>query len=221
MSRRIPSVQEALSFAVSVHNRQKNEHLWLARHPFVQAVRSGSAKRHELGRWVRQVYCITAAYGDILTSLSPPPPVGVGGDPWHESDLLLQLGDGLDLSRAEMVMSQTNVYTRGVQLWLRKHLMDRSLHIAGQVCWALLEAMKPETGALLMDGAKRHFGLTTSQLEYFRSGMRSRQHADRYAASLLTQLAREDWASVQEQTLLINRLMVGLYSSVGDVLSTW
>ena len=218
---RMSSLEQAHAFAALVHKRQKSEHLWLAQHPFVQAVRAGSATRHELERWVRQVYCITTTYGEILTSLRPPPRVGVWLDPWLEIDLLLQLGEALGIRRSEMAVADPNIHIRGIQLWLRQHLADPSLHVAGQVCWALHEAMSPEAGALLMEGANRHFGLKASQLEYFKSGMKSRKHADKYAATLLTQFARKDWASVQEQTLVISRLMEGLYSSVGDISSTW
>src|SRR5437764_15159900 len=65
------------AFIAAVHDAQNRKGLWLSRHPFVQAVRTGSATREELGRWVRQIYCTTRAYASTLLNLSPPPPVGV------------------------------------------------------------------------------------------------------------------------------------------------
>ncbi len=215
------SLEQALAFTATVHDTQKKEDLWLAQHPFVRAVRAGSAGRHELNLWVSQVYCATRAYSMILESLSPPPPVGVWTDPWRDIDLLFHLGCALGTPRHELAMSRPNLATRSVQIWLRQHLTIRSRHIPAQVCWALVEAMSPETGASLAEGSVRHLGLQAKHLGYFKIGMTSRQRADKYAANLLTQIAIEDWGLVREQTLMISRLMVRLYDSIADASSTW
>src|SRR5688572_29286649 len=95
-------LNEALTFNKAIHAAQKIEGLWLAHHPFVHAVRDGLARRDDFGRWVRQIYCTTKSYGEVMVSLSPPPPVGVWLDPWRDLDLLLQLGAALGISRSEM-----------------------------------------------------------------------------------------------------------------------
>jgi pyrroloquinoline quinone (PQQ) biosynthesis protein C len=205
-----------LAFTATVHNAQRGEGLWLAQHSFVQAVRSGSAKREELARWVRQIFCITKTYGAILKSLRPPP-VGIWIDPWHDLDLLFQLGGALGIEQPALAISEPNLVTRGVQIWLRQCLTPRSRHIAAQVCWALVEAMSPETGGYLAEGAAKHYGLKANQLQYFRIGMKSRRRADKYAANLLTRIAADDWESVQEQTLLVSRMMFRLYESIADM----
>jgi len=141
----------------------------------VQAVRTGLAMREELGEWVRQIYCITRAYGSTLISLSPPPPVGIWIDPWRDLELLLELGGALGIGPHEMRASEPNLVARGVQLWLHHHLTNPSSHAAAQISWAMVEAMSPETGSALAEGAERHFALGRMPLEYFRIGMKSRQ----------------------------------------------
>ena len=76
--------------------------------------------------------------------------------------------------------------------------------------------MSPETRDRLAEGVARHFGLETNQLSYFKTSIGARRGADGYAANLLTQLAPGDWNAVQEKTLLLSRLMVHLYNSVGE-----
>jgi pyrroloquinoline quinone (PQQ) biosynthesis protein C len=192
------------------------EGLWLAQHPFVHAVREGLARREHLGRWVRQIYCTTKSYGEVLASLSPSPPVGIWLDPWHDLDLLLELGAALGVSHRDMAASEPNLVARGLQLWFRTRLTTPSLHIAAQTCWALVEAMSPETGVSLADGAGRHFGCKGRQVDYFRIGMKSRQRGDRYAANLLSRIPAEDWPSIRAQTLLVSRTMNELYYSVAE-----
>ena len=212
----IGGLNEALAFIASIHAVQKSDGLWLAQNPFVQAVHAGSTKRDALARWVRQIYCITRTYGAILRSMNPPPPVGIWIDPWRELDLLLQLGSALGVERRDMEILDPNFVTRNMQVWLRGRLTVRSRHITAQVCWALMEAMAPEAGTYLVEGATKHFRLSSKQLGYFSFGMRSRRRADRYAANLLTRLALAEWRAVQEETLLVSRLMCQLYESVGD-----
>ena len=89
-------------------------------------------------------------------------------------------------SPRELESSEPNRVARGVQLWLREHLKNPSRHVAGQACWALVEAMSPAVAVCLSDGAARHFDLRRDALGYFRIGMKSRRGADRYAANLLT-----------------------------------
>ena len=209
-------LKQALAFTAGVHDRQKRDGLWLPQHPFVHAVRTGSAMPEDLARWVRQVYGITGTYGEILRSMCPPPPAGIWTDPWREMDQLVELAGALGIGPPEMAKSGTNPATRAVQIWLRQNLTNRSQHIAAQVCWALVEAMSPETGACLAAGVAKHFGLNNNHLGYFKMGMRSRQRADRYAANLLTRIETDDWRVVQEQTLLVSRLMVQLYDSIGE-----
>ena len=129
-------LNEALALTKAIHAAQKIEGLWLAQHPFVHAVREGLARREDLGRWVRQIYCTTKSYGEVLASLSPPPPVGVWLDPWRDLDLLLELGAALGISRSEMAASEPNLVARGLQLWFRDRLTTPSRHIAAQTCWA-------------------------------------------------------------------------------------
>src|SRR5438477_11226025 len=83
LGERTIQLNQALAFAIAVHESQKRENLWLGRQPFVDAVRDGSADRHQLAWWVRQIYCTTRMYGEILCSMSPPP-VGVWTDPWGD-----------------------------------------------------------------------------------------------------------------------------------------
>src|SRR2546423_1015129 len=118
-------------------------------------------------------------------------------DPWRDMDQLVELASALGIGPPETPRSETNPATRAVQLWLRQNLTNRPQHIAAQICWALVEAMSPETGAHLAEGAARHFGLKAKQLEYFQIGMKSRRRADRYAANLLTQIAMDDWRLIQ------------------------
>jgi pyrroloquinoline quinone (PQQ) biosynthesis protein C len=195
---------------------QQQQGLWLPNHPFVQAVCEGSATREELRRWVRQVHCITKTYGEVLLSLNPPPSVGVWLDPWRDLDLLVQLGRALGLSKREMKTSQPNLAARAIQIWLRHHLTDRSRHMAAQACWALVEAMAPEAGAKLADGAGRNFGLEARHRGYFRVGMKSRKAGYRYAEALLNQIPRDGWPWVEAQTLLVSRLAAQLYASTGE-----
>jgi pyrroloquinoline quinone (PQQ) biosynthesis protein C len=209
-------LDRARAFTAAIHDIQRREGLWLAQHPFVQAVRNGSAKRSELAWWARQIYCVTKTYGAILKSLNPPPPVGIWIDPWRDLDQLIQLGGALGVKRRDMEILEPNLETRGIQLWLQWRLMARHRHITAQVCWALMEAMSPETGTLLGKGATKHFGLKPKQLGYFRIGMRSRRSADKYAANLLTRVPLSRWNAVRKDALLVSRLMFQLYESVVD-----
>src|SRR5262245_2050690 len=68
--RTVISVKRARAFTAAIHEAQRSEGLWLAQHPFVQAVRSGSAKRGELAWWAHQTYCVTRTYGAILRSMN-------------------------------------------------------------------------------------------------------------------------------------------------------
>ena len=210
-------LDRARAFTAAIHNIQRSEGLWLAQHPFVQAVRKGSAGRGDLARWARQIYCVTKTYGAILQSMNPQPPVGIWIDPWRDLELLVKLGGALGIERRDMKILEPNLVTRRVQVWLQHRLTTRSRHIAAQVCWALMEAMSPETGVYLAQGTAKHFGLKSKQLEYFRIGMRSRRRADQYSANLLTRIAVSRWDSVQEEALLLSRLMFQLYESVGDM----
>jgi pyrroloquinoline quinone (PQQ) biosynthesis protein C len=133
---------------------------------------------------------------------------------------LVELGGALGIVPMKMAMSRPDPATRAVQVWLRHHLANRSLHIAAQVSKALVEAMSPETGTYLAEGAARHLGLKATQLGYLKIGMKSRQRGDRYAANLLTQIAMDAWHSVEEQTLQVNRLMVRIYDGIGSIPST-
>lgn len=209
-------LNSALIFTAEVHDRQKRDGLWLPHHPFVQAVRDGSASRREFSVWASRIYRITRIYGELLRAMCPPPPAGVWTDPWRDMDQLTELAGALGIEPAVMAKSETNPVTRAVQIWLRQNLTNRSEHVAAQVCWALVEAMSPETGAGLAEGAARHFGLKATALDYFRIGMKSRRRADRYAANLLTRIDRDDWGLIEEKTLLVSRLMVQLYDSVGE-----
>ena len=149
-------LKRALAFTARVHDRQRRDGLWLPQHPFVHAVRTGSAMAEDLARWVRQVYCTTGTYGEILRSMCPPPPAGIWTDPWREMDQLAELAGALGIGPLEMSKPSTNPATRAVQIWLRQNLTIRSQHVAAQVCWALVEAMSPETGACLAAGAAKH-----------------------------------------------------------------
>lgn len=209
-------LNHAWVFTALVHDTQKRDGLWLPQHPFVQAVRDGSASRQEFSIWVNRVYRITRVYGELLRAMCPPPPVGVWTDPWRDMDQLTELAGALGIEPAVMASSGTNPATHAVQIWLRKNLTNRSEHVAAQVCWALVEAMNPETGAYLAEGAARHFGLKATPLEYFKIGMKSRRRGDRYAANLLTRIDMDDWCLIQEKTLLVSRLMVQLYDSAGE-----
>jgi pyrroloquinoline quinone (PQQ) biosynthesis protein C len=215
--RRLRSPAGALSFAASVHAAQKRTGLWLPEHPFVHAVRAGLATRDELGQWVRQVYCITRSYGATLLSLTPPPPVGVWLDPWSDLELLFDLGGALGISPRELRSSEPGLAARGIQIWLGHHLSNPSRHIAAQACWALAESMSPEAGANLADGAKEHFGLKSRQLRYFRNAMKSRQHGDRYAATLLDQIPLANWPAIHSQAMLVSGLLADLYGSIRGV----
>ena len=153
-------------------------------------------------------------YAELLRAMCPPPPAGVWTDPWRDMDQLAQLAGALGIDTAAMENTGTSPATRAVQIWLRQNLTNRSEHVAAQVCWALVEAMNPESGAYLSEGAARHFGLKAAGLEYFKIGMKSRRRADRYAASLLTEIDRDDWCLILEKTLLLSRLMVQLHDSL-------
>ena len=209
-------LKHALLFAEEVHDQQKRAGLWLPQHAFVQAVRDGSASRREFSVWVSRIYRVTSVYGELLRAMCPPPPVGVWTDPWRDMGQLSELAAGLGMAPAGMANSGTNPATRAVQIWLTQNLTNRSEHVAAQVCWALVEAMNPETGACLAEGAARHFGLKGAALEYFKIGMKSRRRADRYAGNLLTRIDEDDWRLILEKTLLVSRLMVQLYDSVGE-----
>lgn len=214
--RRRCGLNHAIVFAALVHDRQKRDGLWLPRHPFVQAVRDGSSNRRAFSAWVIQVYAITSVYGELLRVMCPPPPAGVWTDPWRDMDQLAELAGALGIEMAALEDSVTNPATRAVQIWLRQNLTNRSEHVAAQVCWALAEAMSPEVGVYLAGGAARHFGLKASALDYLRIGMKSRRRADRYAASLLTEVNKDDWRLIEEKTLLVSRLMAQLYDSLGE-----
>jgi hypothetical protein len=88
--------------------------------------------------------------------------------------------------------------------------------MAAQACWALVEAMAPEAGAKLADGAGRNFGLEARHRGYFRVGMKSRKAGYRYAEAILNQIPRDGWPWVEAQTLLLSRLAAQLYASTGD-----
>jgi pyrroloquinoline quinone (PQQ) biosynthesis protein C len=205
-----------LVFTARVHDRQKRDGLWLPQHPFVQAVRNGSVSRRVFSAWVSQVHGITSVYGELLRAMCPPPPAGVWTDPWRDMDQLAELAGALGIEMSALENSQTNPATRAVQIWLRQNLTNRSEHVAAQVCWALVEAMTPESGAYLAEGTARHFGLKAAALEYLKSGMKSRRRADRYAASLLTEINKEDWPLIAEKTLMVSRLMAQVYDSLGE-----
>jgi pyrroloquinoline quinone (PQQ) biosynthesis protein C len=206
----------ALAFIKAVHAAQKVEGLWLAQHPFVHAVREGLAGREDLVSWVRQIYCTTKSYGEVLASLSPPPPVGIWLDPWRDLYQLLELGAALGISHRDMAASEPNLVAHGLQLWFRTRLTTPSLYTAAQACWALVETMSFEAGSSFAGGAARHLGLKKGQLNYFNIGMRSRQGGARYAAALLSQIPTEDWPSVRTQTLLVSRAMNELYYGVAE-----
>src|SRR5688572_21416557 len=55
-------LNQALALIKAIHAVQKTEGLWLSQHPFVHAVHKGFARREDLGRWVRQIYCTTKSY---------------------------------------------------------------------------------------------------------------------------------------------------------------
>jgi hypothetical protein len=207
-------LDHALSFTVLVHDEQKRKALWLAEQPFVRAVQAGSASAEDLARWVRLIYCTTRTYGEILRTMWPPPPVGVWTDPWRDLDQLVALAGALPGGALDTDWPTANPTARAVQFWLRRNLGNRSQHIVAQACWALVEAMSPEAGACLAEGAALHAGLKRKSLTYFRIGMGSRRSADRYAANLLTEIPTLEWPSVQAQALTVSRLMVQLYESV-------
>ena len=151
------------------HYRQKRDGLWLPQHPFVQAVRDGSASRREFSVWVSRIYRITRIYGELLRAMCPPPPAGVWTDPWRDMEQLTELAAALGMEPAGMASSGTNPATRAVQIWLTQNLTNRSEHVAAQVCWALVEAMNPETGTYLAEGAARHYGLKASAAGIFQN----------------------------------------------------
>ena len=204
----------APDFTVTIHQAQRKEGVWLAEHPFVQAVRSGLATRDDMRRWVRQIYCTTRTYGEVLLSLSPPPPVGVWLDPWRDLEMLAQLARALGVTQGSLAASTPSVDARVLQSWFHLVLTPRSHHIRAQVCWALVEAMNPEVGACLAEGATRYFGLKLKDLAYLKMGMKSRRGADRYAARLLSQIPTPEWPSIRFQTLQVSGLMARVYDSL-------
>jgi hypothetical protein len=204
----------APAFTVAVHQAQRKEGLWLAEHPFVQAVRNGSATPDDMRRWVRQIFCMTGTYGEVLQSLNPPPPVGVWLDPWRDLEMLARLARALGIPQGSLVASTPCVDARVLQSWFQHELTAPSRHIRAQACWALVEAMNPEVGACLAEGAARHLGLKPWDLGYLKIGMKSRSGADRYAARLLRQIPTWEWPSIRLQTLQVSRLMCRLYDSV-------
>lgn len=214
-------LNEALAFTGIVHDAQRSEQLWLADHPFVQAVRAGSARRSEIELWVRQVHVINGIYREILEALSPQEPAEAVEDARRDHHLLIQLGEALGITGSVMERSEPNSAAQSVNAWLRQQLTPTDEQNAGQVCWALAEAMSPETGDYLAEGAEKHFGLTGDQLQYFTVGMKAKAGADAYAAKMLSRVSRERWETLQEQALVLSRLLVSLYHSVGDMWSAW
>ena len=99
-----------------------------------------------------RIYRITRIYGALLRAMCPPPPVGVWTDPWRDMEQLTERTAALGMEPAGMASSGTNPANRAVQIWLRQNLTNRSEHVAAQVCWALVEAMNPETGTYLAAG---------------------------------------------------------------------
>lgn len=213
-------LNQALAFSTMVHDAQKREGLWLAQHPFVQAVRSGLARRDEIKRWVRQVFCTTRTYIEILESVNPQtatePPLNARRD----LRLLIQLGEALGVSEHVMAASEPYAAARSVEAWMRQHLAA-SKDSGGQICWALVEAMSPETGDFLAEGFERHFEVRGEQIRYLTLGMKSNLGVDQYAAEKLINMPMDEWDSLQKQTLLLSRLLVQLYNSVGDMWSAW
>lgn len=215
------NLDQALAFTMTVHGAQKSEGLWLAQHPFVQAVRIGSARHDEIQRWVGQIICANRAYREIFESLSPQPAVEPFFNARRDLDLLIQLGEALGVPELVMATSEPNFAARSVEAWMRERMAMPAEHSAGPICWALVEAMSPETGGYLAEGAEKHFGLGHEQVRYFTIGMKSKLGADEYAAKMLSGLALDQWDSFQEETLVLSRLLVRLCDSIGDIWSAW
>ena len=102
-------MDQSLAFTTAIHDAQKSGGMWLAQHPFVQAVRMGSARCDEIERWVRRIYCTTRTYSEILQSLSPPPPAEHSLHARQDLDLLRQLGEALGVPRSDVARPYTPV----------------------------------------------------------------------------------------------------------------
>ena len=98
---------------------------------------------------------------------------------------------------------------------MRKRMALPAADSAGQICWAPVEAMSPETWDHLAEGAGRHFRLGDEQIRYLIVGMKSKVAADEYAAKMLSRMALDQWDSLQTETLVLGGLFVRLYDSIG------
>jgi hypothetical protein len=215
------NLDQSLLFITSVHDAQRREGLWLAQHPFVQAVRTGSARRDEIERLVRQILAVTRNHCEILGSLSSRVPAETVLNAKRDLDLLVQLGEALSIQGAAAGESEQDSAAGNVGAWMRKHLAVPDAPAVGLVSWALVEAMSPEVGDHFAYGLSIHFGLEEKHLQYFAVAIKSRSGSDGDAAKIIGGLPMEQWDSVREQTLILSRLIVRLYDSVGDMWSAW
>jgi hypothetical protein len=127
--------------------------------------------------------------------------------------MLARLARALGIPQGSLAASTPSVDARVLQSWFHHDLTAPSRHIRAQACWALVEAMNPEVGACLADGAARHFGLKLRDLGYLKISMKSRRGADLYAARLLGQIPIQDWPSIRLLTLQVSRWTARLYDS--------
>jgi pyrroloquinoline quinone (PQQ) biosynthesis protein C len=221
LAKAMANLDQARAFTTNVQDAQKSEGLWLAQHPFVQAVRTGSVRREEIQRWVRGAYRTARTYSEILESLGSQPPESLLPNARRDLDLLLQLGEALGVTQPAMLVSQKNAAAQSVEEWMQEHIAVPNDTLVGLICWTLVEAMSPDVADCLAEGVERHFGLDDEQIEYFTIGMKSKLRADEYAIEMLSRTATDRWDSFRTNALVISRLVVRLYDSAGDMWSSW
>jgi pyrroloquinoline quinone (PQQ) biosynthesis protein C len=220
---KMSNLDQAFAFLAIVHNEQKRKGLWLAQHPFVQAVRIGSARRDEIQRWVRETYAITRTYSELLESRVQEQelPTEMLRSAQRDLDLLLRFGEALGVAPGVLLTSQRGPAAKRLEAWIRERMAAPNDRTTGQICWHLMMAMSPEAGDCLAEGFETHFGCDDEQIQYFTVGMKSNANADEYAAKMLCTIASDKWATVLKDTLFVSRLVTGLYDSAGDMWSSW
>jgi len=215
------TINQALAYVDSVHSAQKSEGIWLADHPFVQAVRVGIARPDEIARWATQVFCITRNLDELVHFHFGDPVAAVFNAMHRDLPLLIQLGGALGVSSLNMLSGEANQTTRKIQQWAKQHISVRDTFLTAQVCLELLESMSPDVGVYLAEGSQRHYGLKSEEIRYFTVRAGTKHELDEHAAELLTLLPEEKWNYIRQETLSQNRLMHAMYNSIGDMWSGW
>ncbi len=215
------TLEEASAFVAIVHNKQRGEGLWLAQNPFVQAVRTGSARWDEIHRWVRGMYATSCTYNEFLEFGVHAVPAEVLSRAQQDLNLLLRFAHAVGLTPVALPTSQQGRAFKDLEAWMRDRMAVTNDLASGHICWQLVAAMNPEAGDQLAEGLAAHFGCDDEQIRYFTAGMKSDTSADEDAVKMLNTIASAEWEMVLMDTLLLSRLVIRLYDSAADMWSSW